>query len=300
MAQFNRVFRLTLGVQGKKGRVIEADGRAEGLRVEFAIERDLTQETNKSNVRISNLAPQTAKELEADDVIALLEAGYAEDIGLRRIFVGAVTAATTTWEDAGTVTSLELSDGQIPLRDTVLALSYAPGVLGRKIFDDIAGQMGLSSYIAPDAVFASYPNGYSYIGKASPCLDKICRAAGLVWSIQNNILTVILAGGSTGIRALVFSADSGLIGSPERIVKGVRRPDKEAQKKRKVKKDKTEKRAGWKITALLAPTVNPGDLVRIESPTVTGWFRVESLRHTGDSRGQEWYSELELIEIKRE
>ena len=300
MAQFNRVFRLTIGVQGQKGRIIESDGKAESLRVEFAIERDLTQETNKSNVRISNLAPATAKELEAADVIALLEVGYAEDIGLRRIFVGAVTSATTSDEGGGTVTSLELSDGQVSLRDTVLALSYAPGVSGKKIFGDIAGQMGLAAFVAPDADFSSYPNGYSYIGKAAPCLDKICHGAGLNWSIQNNVLTAILAGGTTGIRALVFAADSGLVGSPERIIKAVRRPDKEAKKKRKVKKDKKEKRAGWRITTLLAPTVNPGDLVRLESKTIAGWFRVESLRHSGDSHGGEWLMEMELIEIKKD
>ena len=106
-----------------------------------------------------------------------------------------------------------------------------------------------------------------------------------------------MAGGSTSVQALVFSASSGLIGSPERIVKGVKRPDEEAKKKRKVKKDKKSKQAGWKIKTLLAPTVNPGDLVKVESVTIIGWFRVESLKHKGDTHGREWYSEMELIEL---
>ena len=300
MAQFNRIFKLTAGVQGAQGVEIASDGTQESLRITFEIDRDLTQQTNKSNIKIYNLAPATAKKLEKADTIALLEVGYAEDIGLRRIFVGAVTSASTRQEDVDVETSLEVSDGQIAMRDTILSLGYSNGVHGEKIFNDIAVQMGLITYIAPDVVFPTYSNGYSYIGKAAPCLDKICAAAGATWSIQNNVLQVILAGGNTNIKALVFAADSGLVGTPERIVEGVKRPDKNAQKKRKVKKDKHEKKAGWRINVLLAPTLNPGDLVKVESKYLDGWFKIESLRHTGDTHGQDWYTELELIELKVE
>ena len=298
MSQFKRLYRLTVGVQGKQGRVIETKEDEDALSVDFAIEKDLTQQTNKSNIRIINLAPETRKALEADDAIAIFEVGYAEDIGLRRIFIGAVTHASSIVEGSDVVTSLELADGQIPLRDTVLTLGYSAGVSSEKILHDIAAQMGLTLYIAPDVDFKSYTNGYSYIGKPETCLDKVSDAIGALWSIQNNIINVILAGGSTQRRAQVFTPDSGLIGSPERIIKGVRRPNKEAQKKRKVKKDKAEKRAGWRIKTLLAPTVNPGDLVRVESMPLTGWLRVESLSHQGGYSDQEWYSEIELIEIK--
>lgn len=300
MAQFNRIFKLTAGAQGKQGVVIETDGKAESLRITFNIERDLTQQTNKSNIKIYNLAPATARKLEKSDTIALLEVGYAEDIGLRRIFVGAVTTASTRQDNSDVETSLELSDGQIAIRDTLLSLGYASGVSGEKIFNDVALQMGLIAYVAPDVKFANYPNGYSYIGKASPCLNKICAAIGATWSIQNNVLQVILAGGDTSIQAIVFSSDSGLIGSPERIVQGVCRPDKQAQKKRKVKKDKYEKKAGWRITTLLAPTINPGDMVMVDSMYLKGWFKVESLSHSGDTHGQDWFTELELIELKVE
>lgn len=295
--QFNRIFRLTVGVQGSDGIVIESDGKNDSLRIEFDIDKDLTQQTNKSSVKIYNLAEATRKKLERDDTICLLEVGYAEDIGLRRIFIGAVTYATTRREGPSKVTELEMADGQIAIRDTVVSLGYAAGVSGAKIVDDVATQMGLVTQIAPDVEFSSYPAGFSFVGKGRECLDKVMNATGATWSIQNNVLQVIMAGSSTNVRAMVFSASSGLIGSPERIIKGVTRPDENSKKKRKVKKDKKEKKAGWKIKVLQAPTVNPGDLVRVESTTVTGWFRVESLKHSGDTYGTEWYTELELIEV---
>ena len=100
-------------------------------------------------------------------------------------------------------------------------------------------------------------------------------------------------------RGVVFAKDSGLIGSPERIIKSNPKPDKETPKrkrKRKEKKDRAEKQAGWKIKTLLAPSVLPGDAVKVESEIITGWFRVEAVKHSGDSMGQNWTSEFDLIE----
>lgn len=296
MAQFKRIIRLTVGQPGKDGVVIE------NLRITCDIDKDLTQQTNKCNVKIYNLAPETRKKVERPDSVCILEVGYAEDVGLRRIFVGAITQAWTGDQGADAVTELEMSDGQVAIRDSVVSVGYAVGTNGSKVVHDIAAQMGLILHIAADVSFSDYPNGYSYVGYAKTALDKVCNAAGATWSIQNNELQIIMGGGTTGIRALVFSADSGLVGSPERIVKGVKRADSDKEqdkkKKRKVKKkDKQEKKAGWKIKSLLAPTINPGDAVRVESRTVTGWFRVETLKHSGDTHGNEWHTEHELIEV---
>jgi len=296
MAQFKRIIRLTVGQPSGDGVVIE------NLRMSFDIDKDLTQQTNKCNVKIYNLAPETRKKVERPDSVCILEVGYSEDVGLRRIFLGAITQAWTGTQGADAVTELEMSDGQVAIRDSVVSVGYSAGTNGSKVVQDIAAQMGLILHIAADVAFADYPNGYSYAGYAKTALDKVCDAAGATWSIQNNELQIIMGGGTTGIRALVFSADSGLIGSPERIVKGVKRADSDGEeskkKKRKVKKkDKKEKKAGWKIKSLLAPTLNPGDAVRVESITVTGWFRVETLKHGGDTHGNEWYSEQELIEV---
>jgi len=295
--QFNRIFKLIAGEEGGEGIQIESDGKNDSLRIEFDIDKDLTQQTNKSSIKIYNLADASCEKLEVADMVCELQVGYAEDIGLRRIFLGQVTYSTTRNEGPNRSTELELSDGQASIRDTVVSLGYAAGVSAKAVVNDVAAQMGVTTQIAPDMEFATYPAGFSFLGKGKDCLSKILDASGATWSIQNGSLQVVMAGGSTGVQALVFSASSGLIGSPERIVKAVTRPDEEAKKKRKVKKDKKRKKAGWKIKTLLAPTVNPGDLVKVESVPITGWFRVESLKHKGDTHGKEWYSEMELIEL---
>ena len=58
-----------------------------------------------------------------------------------------------------------------------------------------------------------------------------------------------------------------------------------------------EKKAGWRVCSLLQPTLNPGDLIYLESKPVTGWFKIESLKHTGEYRGKKWHTNMEVYEI---
>lgn len=292
MAQFDRIARLTVGKPGADGVIIE------NLRIEFDIEKDTSETTNKSSVKVYNLAPNTRKILERPDTVCILEVGYREHMGLVRIFVGAVTHVTSRAEGPDMVTELELADGQVAVRDSVISIGYGQGVEGKQIARDVAAQMGLTLRMAPDVQFTGYPNGFAFAGYARDALTKVCSASGAQWSIQNNEIQIIMGGGTTSVRALVFSADSGLVGSPERIVKSPKKADKADSKKSKKKEDNKEKQAGWKVRTLLAPTVNPGDAVRVESKTVTGWFRVESLKHAGNTHGGTWLSEMELIEVK--
>ncbi len=48
---------------------------------------------------------------------------------------------------------------------------------------------------------------------------------------------------------------------------------------------------------MLQPTLNPGDLIYLESKPVTGWFKIESLKHTGEYRGKKWHTNMEVYEI---
>lgn len=98
--QFDRVYRLLVGVEGSDGIVIEGKPKENALNITFDIDKDLTKQTNKCRLQVFNLSDKTAKIFERDDSICILEAGYSEDIGLRRIFVGAVLKAWTSLKGA--------------------------------------------------------------------------------------------------------------------------------------------------------------------------------------------------------
>lgn len=283
----------------------------EGLHLTFDVSKDLTQETNKAKIKVWNLSDESRQKIEKPDLKVDLYAGYRDTDGPKRIFSGSIITAIsqttkqnvadvqTSDEGTNVVTEINASDGQVAVRDSVFALSYAPGTDGGIIVKAIANNMGLPLILGEGVKFSSYGNGYSFVGRGGNALTEICNGNGLSWSIQNGNLQIILAGGTTSSKGLVFSASSGLIGSPARIIKAKPKEDKETPKRKrrtKEKKEKPEKRAGWKIETLLAPTVSPGDAIKVDSRQIKGWFRVETLKHTGDSIGGRYTTQMEIIE----
>lgn len=271
----------------------------EGLAIEFEVNKDLTQETNKCKFTVYNLTDESRAKIEKQDLKVEFFAGYRDNEGPKRIFVGTIIRTITTDEGKDVKTVIEASDGQVAVRDSVFSLSYAPGTSGEIIVKAIASNMGLPLVLGDSVTFGAYDNGYSFVGKGADALTEICGGNGLDWSIQNGNLQIILQGGVLTNKGLVFSSSSGLIGSPARIVKSAHNPDQDTPKRERrqqEKREKPEKKAGWKIETLLAPTISAGDAVKVESRMIKSWFRVETIKHTGSSIGGEFKTQLELIE----
>lgn len=276
------------------------DDETEGLKISFKIDKDVSQESNKTELKIWNLKEETRQKIEKADTKLELYAGYKDNGGPVKIYTGSVLVSETKDEGKDVVTELKLGDGADSLRDTVVSISFPPGTDGRKITNTLAGEMGLTISYAQDVVTEAFRNGFSYAGHAKDAMTDVLNAFGCDWSIQNGIIQVIMAGGTFADRGIVFSPSTGLIGSPKRINQAKPSEDKESSKgksRRQSKKTRPEKKAGWEITTLLAPSVGPGDAVKVESRVTSGWFRVESISHAGDSYGGgQWESKIQLIE----
>lgn len=271
------------------------------LKIAFTIDKDTTKESNKGKLEIYNLSATTRKSIEQPDGEVEIYAGYEKAGGAVLCFKGTVVYGYTTEDTTDSITHLELADGVVALRDSYCSLSYGVNVAAKVIIQRCANEMGVPLVYGKDVGdLEAYQNGFSFIGKAKDALTEVCNARGLSWSIQNNILQVIKAGGTSTNRGLVFSAYSGLIGSPERVIQAEYESDKTTAKrkaKEKAQKNEIRKKRGWRIHTLLAPTVCPADLVKIESKLVNGWFRVEKVSHSGEYNGNQWESALELTEI---
>lgn len=291
MSLFYRVCKLTVGEAGGQGFSTST------LRVHFSIDKDPTSQTNKSKISVYNLAPATIDRFIKEDQVVILEAGYELDKGLIRMFSGTVAHATNRVERTDVITELDVHDGLVPIRDSIASVGYTGGVNGRQVAADLIGTMGLTAKIAPDVAFANYPNGFSFCGYSREALDKVCAAAELNWSIQNGVLQITKEGGTTGVMAPLISAQTGMIGSPERIIKAA---SQAATKPGKPRKTRHEKKAGWRVKSLLLPGINPGDYVAVKSLTTkdtSGWFTIEVVKHDGDTRGQQFMTTLDLIEV---
>lgn len=295
MPRFDRTYRLLVGPAGKKGVEILPP-----LRITFDIEKDTEEKPNFSKIRVWNLTKETRDAIVAPDSYCVLYAGYAEEDGALLLAAGTLVYGYTYYDGPDVVTELEVLDGYAEVRDTVVSLGYGAGAKASTICRDIAKQMGLSLLMADDAPDRVWQNGFSYYGAARTALHKVVAGTGLEWSIQNGQLQIIAKRGTTARKAFVLSAESGLVGYPTRTREGAREKAKVTD--RTTGDDKTlvsarQQTDGWRVTSLLLPTVNPGDLVKLESKSVDEWLRIESLRHTGDIGGPgDCVTELNLVD----
>jgi hypothetical protein len=309
-----------LGEAGNQGVLLtnlNDDGtiKKDAIRINFDIDKDTTKRTNKSKIKIWNLSDDTLDKIEKNDLFVELYVGY-KDSGLKRIFIGYALTVETKNDNGGKdiVTEITAADGQVQIRDAIMSVGYPAGINSKVILNGIASTMGLDLFVADDVDFPDYPDGFSFVGYAKDALDIVVGGLGGSWSVQNEVLQVILSEGTTGLKGLVFNADSGLIGFPERLVRSAYATAKQIatatappklkkngqprkQRAKKAKKQKKQKQYGWRTNVLLAPTTNPGDGVRIESDFVTGWLKIESLKHSGDTHSNDWNTQLELIEV---
>lgn len=294
MSRFDRTYRLLVGKSGKTGIEI-----AQPLRITFDVEKNTQEEPNFHTVRIFNLKPERRKEFEQPDMRVRLYAGYEQEDGALLMAAGAVVDAYSYHDGPTVVTELRVADGYIEIRDTAVSLGYEAGVSSATILRDVARQMGLPLLLGDDVPERTWANGFSFYGPARNALHKVVAGAGAEWSIQNQELQVIAKRGVTRRQAVVLASDSGLIGYPQRTHENAREKatvtDKTTGKDARLISAQ-QQRHGWRVTSLLLPTVNPGDLVKMESRSVEGFWRVESLRHSGDSHGGDWQTELQLVD----
>ncbi|CAP41325.1 phage protein [Bordetella petrii] len=294
MPRFDRVYRLVVGKAGQRGMEI-----TQPLRITFEIEKTTSEQPNPHKIRIYNLAADTRRAIEEPDLRCVLYAGYAEEHGPVLMAAGAVTFAYTAFDGPDVVTELEVRDGYVEIRDTAVSLGYGPGARASVIIGEIARQMGLPLVMEDGAPDRTWAHGFSFYGPARQALHKVAAGAGLEWSIQNQQLQVIARGGTTRRQAVVLAADSGLIGYPERTREGAREKarvkDRDTGDVREIVSQR-QQRAGWRVTSLLLPTINPGDLVKLESRSVQGFYRADGVRHVGDSDGGDWQTQLDLVD----
>jgi hypothetical protein len=294
MARFNRVYRLQVGRAGSPGLEITAP-----VRIQFEIAKDSGEQPNVHKIRLYNLAPDTRNRIDQPDLRCLLYAGYAEEDGAILIAAGTITMAQTRFDGSDVVTELEVHDGYVEIRDTAVTLGYGPGVAATAIVRELARQMGLPLMMAQDVPDRTWQNGFSFYGPARQALHKVVQGTGLEWSIQNQTLQVVAKRGTTRRQAVVLAADSGLRGYPQRTRAASSEKDKSRNGQGGTRANlvsAAQQRDGWQVQSLLLPQINPGDLVKLESRLANGFYRADSVRHTGDTDDEQWHTELQLVE----
>jgi len=281
---FNRQYRLIAG-QGDRTGFSIGETSAENpvpLHIAFSIQKSDLETQNTGKIEIWNLNKNHIAELEKSNCIVALKAGYGARMSL--IFSGFTSFVSTVADGADRKTTIEVLDSLTAARDAYVSLSYNGTVSWKTIFNDVAAKMGVTVVYAYNVQFTNVSNGYSYVGLAKNVLTKGCECCGLSWNIQNGVLHIKRRGDAMSRQGYVISADTGMIGTPERVVIS------DAN-------DTSTSRIGYDVKFFLNGAVNIDDYVRLESGTVTGYFYVYSLEITGDNIKGDWLCKARLLEL---
>lgn len=269
----------------------------EDMHVQFKIKKTLKKEPNTAEIQIYNLNENHRSQLQQHKIKVVVEAGYAGILG--HLFAGDSRYVDQKRDRADWITKIQCGDGERNYQYRRVAASFSPGTSVTTVAKTVANSMGftINNVELLDKLPGQFLQGHSAYGKASTELDNLLSGRGIDWSIQDGQIQLLPTDSVASNEYIVLRAgddNSGLVGSPEHG-----NPEKDVPLTPDQYVVKGSKKRGppiLKVKALLQPGLRPGKLVKIESRGINGFFRIQTVTHTGATAGGEWYSELECIQ----
>lgn len=298
---------------GRKCSLVIGDAGGNGielseLRVRFLVNRADVQTPAHADIRIYNVSPDTARQLEDEYTHVFLQAGYEGNYGL--IFSGKVRQYRRGRENA-TDTYLDIlaQDGDEGYNFAVVNATLDGDVDQKAIHAEILKAFepfGVTEGYTPEFGGPALPRGRVLYGMARDHLRDLADAAGTSWHIADGAINMVPGYGTLPGDVEVLTSLSGMVGIPKQTINGV------------------------EIRSLLNPRLKHGKQIKIDNASVQqqqfniayqpgqsnagfligendqaqntaldadGNYKAYSITMTGDTRGQEWYSDLVCVAI---
>jgi hypothetical protein len=276
---FNRI--ASLQIEDRFGTAVELAN----LRIAFDVEMTRTAATNTAKIEVWNLSRNTRDKLKERNARVRLLAGYSSNTGLELLFNGQAQFILHESLPPDIITTFECQDGAEELRQVRGILSYGNNTPARQVINDIAGQLGLPiKFITP--INGIFESGYSFYGQIKNALAEVTQRFDLEWSLQNGQLQILKRGEDAETIPVFINEKNGLIRAPEQI----------NYQNGQLNDIIGEQEPQWRITTLLRPKIVPASRVFVESRFINGIFSVDNVRHSGDTRGDNWFT---TVEVKR-
>jgi hypothetical protein len=263
--RFNRTYELQFGSRSGSLRSIKE------LRIKFRVEKSDVPTPNTAQIEIYNLSETSRNELQGDDMILNLAAGYEEN--QQGLFFGDVTKVEHRRMGADRVTIIEAGDGQRAINQATISKSYAKGTPITQVIKDVIGtfkNINFSQVIeAAVSPFATLNSGGSFEGASDNVLTDLLSSFGLNFSIQDGEMIVAGAPALLDTDVQIVSAATGLIESPSKTDKGIA------------------------FQMLLEPRIRPGSIISLASESVSGAYKAKKVIYEGDNFDRPWYTSVE-------
>lgn len=289
--QFDRIYTLAVGDYNTGNGLLIED-----LQLTFDISKTADNKDNQGNsasIEIYNLSRDQAKLLDTQYIQCTLSVGYV-GTGKHVVVTGNVTEVITRKAGTDRITQLKVGEGYTDLNHQKLKAVVSPGKTVGDVLEAIRKEM---PNVARGSIVGTNLNnpvihGWRLSGTPREALAKLCAANRLEYNITGNTLNVTdenQPNTKNVVDAFVLNAATGLIEVPFHILDQAKRS----------KKDKRRRR-GVQFKCLMNSLIVPSSIVKLESEEITGFYRINAARYSGDFRGSDWTVECTCSEIAAE
>lgn len=275
------------------------------FRIKFSVKRSDTASPNTADIKVYNLDDQTAIQIRKEFTRVLLQAGYESNKGV--VFSGNI-AQVIIGRESATDTFIEIiaGDGDRAYNYAILNTSIGKGLtLATQINTAVTAMTpkGVTAGHINDLPTTQLPRGKVFFGRAVNYLQNAALTSKSSWSIQNEKINFVATKAYLPGEQVVISATTGMVGTPQQTNEGVN------------------------VKVLLNPNITPMGRVYIDTGTILqqklnldqialargntqtinsllpprlnadGSYYVLVIEHCGDTRGQDWYTNMICLNI---
>lgn len=289
-AQYGRKVSVIIGRDGGAAREL-AD-----LRVVFKVQRGDLQTPNSARIRVYNVSETTRQQIEKEFTRVVLQGGYQGNFGI--IFDGNIKQVRRGRESqTDTYLDITAADGDSAYNFAVVNTTLAAGSTSA---DHVAAAVaamnpfGVTQGYVPTLSTNALPRGKVMFGMARDFMRSVAKSNQTVWSIQDGKAIMVPETSYMPGDIPEITSGTGMVGLPEQTQNGIT------------------------VKMLLNPNVKISQLIKIDNASVQryeyslsvgqqaqneliqhqaklqddGFYYVMSAEHSGDTRGNEYYTEV--------
>lgn len=294
--QYGRV--CTLLVSNNQGTSLDLSA----LRIKFKVKKTSIMTPNAADIIVYNIEAKTQKLIQNEFTHVLLQAGYVGNFGL--VFKGNIKQFITGRESAtDTFINLNCGDGDQAYNFATINQTLKAGATpqiqlnaGLTSMSDMGITPGYTSVQTADtSAQAALPRGKVIYGNSRDHLKKLADTYGFAWSIQDGNLVFLSQGTYLPNKAVVLTSKTGMIGTPQQTTEGI---DVKALLNPNIKVHGRVQINNASVAKMKIDFWTPGSPANTPSPIGhDGMYYVTVLEHSGDTRGQDWYSNMRLLTV---